>query len=632
MKKRITVCAVFALSLTHSLVLLGQGDPPQRLAREAVERALKIEVAGGSISERAEALEEALKIDKNFAPAHWHRGELFENGKWRTIDEASKKHAAHPYLRAYEKKRRETRDTEEGNWEIATWCEPRAMWQQKHAHLCRVLELNPKNETARLALGWRKTSTGWISAEQVFADVLLAIEEKQSLYKYREKIRKALHKLSSANVELVDDGRKELQNLANAESVVAIEKILSGSTEDLALHAVMLIGAIRHPAATRSLVRHAIYHDSTKVRDNAADELAKRDPHGWVPSVLALLRNPIEVQSTVQFASSGEVLGIRHFFQQENRNTKDSIVMDTSYDRHVQTYVGDVQTSLSVRGTNFNVPARVVDEEYFNYLAYLRDNYYEQLFQEFRLRILTNISLAAASNATTYQNTLAANLNERASYALDKLSEGKKIGSTPDDYWKWWNARKYWGYSSTRVPNNEYYYSTITDVRPVYASYHFDRQVFYSSCLVGATKVASQRGSIPVKDIRIGDLVYTKDIHTGRLQLAPVVQVTNTNAEVDLIRFVAGAETIESSKGHEFFVVGKGWTKACDMKVGDLLHGAAAPTKIESVVESGKARVYNLVVANFANYFVGEGNILSHDLTERAENYYLVPGLAPQAR
>lgn len=591
----------------------------------------RLEVAGASNSQRAVALDEALALDKNHAPARWQRGEVLENGKWLKIDEASKKHASHLYLRGYEKKRRETRDTEEGNWELAAWCELHSLWSQKYAHLCRVVELNPQNQSTRIALGWRQTNLGWVSPEQVIADLRFARDEVVSQQSYGAKVNEIVQKLTSPKEGIVELGEKDLASLTNPSAVIAIEQSMSSKSEPLALRAVGAIGAISHPAATRSLVRHAVYHPNPKVRERAGEQLVQREAQGWAPALLELIRSEVALEFRPEYSESGDLIGLRHVFSQENRGSNDTLVSDTSYIQYLNTFsvgtvavIGGQTVRLRDEDGNAATVMRPVDAALLVGQVIIA-NHNEKVDQQFRIGEHAKQTASSPTNWTASHNAAAKIINLRAFSVLDRYAK-KKIGDKPKDYWEWWQLEKKWGYGGYRPNNVVYQKSGIIDTRN-YAGFTLVR-----SCLVGSTLVSLQQGPKPIKQVRVGDVVNCKDIETGRIHLAPVTRITESKELVDLIAFRAGNETIECSKGHEFFVSGKGWMKACDMKAGDTLHTAEGPIKIESIVESGKAPVYNLVVANYANYFVGDGKILSHDLTERAENYYLVPGLAPESK
>jgi hypothetical protein len=55
------------------------------------------------------------------------------------------------------------------------------------------------------------------------------------------------------------------------------------------------------------------------------------------------------------------------------------------------------------------------------------------------------------------------------------------------------------------------------------------------------------------------------------------------------------------------------------------LTGGTAIDRSDS--EVGKAETYNLSVADFHTYFVGECRVLSHDVTDQLPTLKVVPGL-----
>ena len=58
-----------------------------------------------------------------------------------------------------------------------------------------------------------------------------------------------------------------------------------------------------------------------------------------------------------------------------------------------------------------------------------------------------------------------------------------------------------------------------------------------------------------------------------------------------------------------------------------LLHGVSGSSTIRSVKMVGEAEAYNLIVADFSTYFVGESGILVHDNTQRNPTQAIMPGL-----
>jgi hypothetical protein len=140
----------------------------------------------------------------------------------------------------------------------------------------------------------------------------------------------------------------------------------------------------------------------------------------------------------------------------------------------------------------------------------------------------------------------------------------------------------------------------------------------------------TNRGPIGVEKVRLGDLVIARHPATGETTLKPVIQTTNRPPE-KLLYIKLGEEIIRASGGHPFWVSGKGWLRARELRAGMYLHGLTTPVQITSIiVEDEPAPSFNLVVADFHSYFVqtGEHRILSHDNSLRDPIRTTVPGLS----
>ena len=69
-----------------------------------------------------------------------------------------------------------------------------------------------------------------------------------------------------------------------------------------------------------------------------------------------------------------------------------------------------------------------------------------------------------------------------------------------------------------------------------------------------------------------------------------------------------GEQTIRSTVGHPYFVVGRGWVHAKDLKVGDRLSGSLGEPLVVTGLEirEEQAKHYNFEVEGFHTYFVSE--------------------------
>jgi hypothetical protein len=102
---------------------------------------------------------------------------------------------------------------------------------------------------------------------------------------------------------------------------------------------------------------------------------------------------------------------------------------------------------------------------------------------------------------------------------------------------------------------------------------------------------------------------------------------TTVRSPQPLVKLGLRAETIQATRGHHFWVSGKGWRMARELRPGDRLHGLNGTVSVTDVATGDTAAVYNLVVDRANTYFVGDSLILSHDVTSPAPTNVKVPGL-----
>lgn len=146
-------------------------------------------------------------------------------------------------------------------------------------------------------------------------------------------------------------------------------------------------------------------------------------------------------------------------------------------------------------------------------------------------------------------------------------------------------------------------------------------------CFSPGTLVVTQTGSTAIEALKPGDRVLAQNPETGELAYQAVRGVTLRPA-VPLVEIEAGGETIRATRGHPFWVNGQGWLMAKHLQAGQYLHTPDGPLKIERIGEQPAQEAYNLVVSDFATYFVGKQKILVHDNQPLQGTGVLVPGLA----
>ena len=137
----------------------------------------------------------------------------------------------------------------------------------------------------------------------------------------------------------------------------------------------------------------------------------------------------------------------------------------------------------------------------------------------------------------------------------------------------------------------------------------------FHCCLAGGTVVWTTTGPVAIDRLQPGDVLLTQDQRTGELRVKPVLVTTKRPPE-KVLALHADGTTIRVTAGHPFWVVGKGWTLACELEPGFVLHGLAGGASIDRIEdEVDPVRTFNLVVDEDHSFFCGEAKVLSHDLT-----------------
>lgn len=138
-------------------------------------------------------------------------------------------------------------------------------------------------------------------------------------------------------------------------------------------------------------------------------------------------------------------------------------------------------------------------------------------------------------------------------------------------------------------------------------------------CFVAGTLVETEQGLRPIEEIQIGDMVWARDTETGETALKAITDLIRRESrviwEVVLADPDGEAERFETTDDHPWWIAGQGWKKT-----EELAAGMAVVTKdgrgmvVASVMETDRTdATYNLTVADFETYFVGEQRVLVHN-------------------
>lgn len=128
--------------------------------------------------------------------------------------------------------------------------------------------------------------------------------------------------------------------------------------------------------------------------------------------------------------------------------------------------------------------------------------------------------------------------------------------------------------------------------------------------------ILTATGHIAIEEIKAGDWVWATDPETGETALKQVVQ-TFRNETTELVHVTVGNEEIICTPNHPFYSPVKGWTKACNLRAGDILvtvNGEyVVVEKVQHELLENPETTYNFEVEGFHTYFVGDTEVLVHN-------------------
>ncbi len=135
-------------------------------------------------------------------------------------------------------------------------------------------------------------------------------------------------------------------------------------------------------------------------------------------------------------------------------------------------------------------------------------------------------------------------------------------------------------------------------------------------CFVAGTTVLTTLGKKTIETIQVGDTVPCVDHITGEYAEKKVVSTTVNKVDA-LIELSINGETIQCTGIHPFQVKGKGWVKAEDLQVGDVVYtkgwNVAPIERVEFLRLAEPVEVYNFEVEDSHTYFVGGQYALVHN-------------------
>ncbi|MCH7988122.1 MAG: HEAT repeat domain-containing protein [Planctomycetes bacterium] len=194
----------------------------------------------------------------------------------------------------YETRAKLTADTVEAHWELAEWCTKNRLAEQHRECLQRIVDLEPENEKARLALGFTKYNGTWMTKDGIkrtqgfvrYKGRYITTQEHTLFMKSdaQRELEREWHKtirlwkawLNGKSPERRNDGLAELRNIMEPAAVPALMRYFQDSSQDQRLMYVSILSQIPGPRPVAALVEQSLKDSDHVIRDWALDAIQPR--------------------------------------------------------------------------------------------------------------------------------------------------------------------------------------------------------------------------------------------------------------------------------------------------------------------------------------------------------------------
>jgi hypothetical protein len=208
----------------------------------------------------------------------------------------------------HERRSRTAPDTVDAHRELAEWCRQHELAEEAELHLERVIELDPSDEEARLALGYQRVGDRWLTRDQLMTarglvfhegrwrtpqDV--AVRQRDSAEgnveaEWHSKLRLWRGWLDGNRAERVEEARQLISAIDDPRAAPALVKLLDDEDDEWKFDLVLAtLGRLNDPLVAQTLVAYSLEDDDPEIRARCVDYLTGGErPVSLFPYIQAL--------------------------------------------------------------------------------------------------------------------------------------------------------------------------------------------------------------------------------------------------------------------------------------------------------------------------------------------------------
>ncbi|MEM8944073.1 MAG: hypothetical protein AAGD11_02740 [Planctomycetota bacterium] len=618
-----------------------------------------------------------INATENRDLARWYAGEMQWNARWMSLMEAEQAAAAEEPWLDYRELRNRASDSQHDHERLARWCDKRDLADLARLHWMHVLRFDSSH---RVALG--ELNLVWHDGVLLTTDEAEASKQRRKTWKkqsrqWQANVRRLKKQIEVGQPEAKQAARADLLEIRSPEAVPALIEELAVAHKDQAKTIargqllVDALGGIDSPAAIDSLTEIAIHSTEPGIRYASINRLKNKPKASYIPALISALQMPVSMDVDISQSGSSVVSSYTYAQEQADGSEAYRYQNDTKtipgprYTAVPMGYIADYVGPKKVPGRTVRVPinpghgsapvahgrtrtrsdcsggshtwvlgtdySRQYGDQYvrketipgytiagYHTVRFTGYRYLETSNFVGRMQAATEESRLATQNVErqleAHNQAIAAN-NQRVAEVLTEVT-GETLSAFPKSWWNWWgtylDAHPDIGTSGTRQQLN----AALLNQQP--------------RGLARGTWVWTRRGKRPIEQVRPGDFVLSQDTKTGELAYQLVLAIAAPRS-LAVSKVEVDETELHCAPGHVVWSTGAGWQRVSKLNTNQSLHGLAAESPINDVVDAFEIDSYDLIVDGFHTFFAGERGVLVHDGTPIAPTHVALPGFSPAA-
>lgn len=583
--------------------------------------------------------------------SRWQAGELEIEGQWLSLPGLEEYDQPEAIQRYYAERGKAKLDKERHR-KMAKYCISNNLPTQEAAHWYGVLDSDPNDLEARLALRHTQMQGRWFSSNEISQLQTRAKEQAKAIKEWLPKIRDIVTGIENANSARRLKAIQQLKAIKDPNAILALQFAAERTKAQTSSHLLNALKRFRTKEACMALASIAINNSTTEIGQEAATGLKDFPKEMYVPALLDFMSTEKDLR--------------RNLVTQPNGDLVLQLLEVRELKSHVETAQLDKILKLNNSSTapfgintpfaNREIPGTIAVEG--NTLVAASDN-----------QVASAVTQKEAQRDGDARQMRIAQENEqtrqmqRSICTVLRISTGEKLDDSPTLWWNWWDmhqeiltvgskeilrnydrnfqslvysvdpqrTRIFQATGSTERPADDAPVSTAPSaelgnrIRPSFARINPSTRL---DCLAAGTMIQTERGLRPIETLQIGDNVVSQNIATGAISLKPVLRTSQRPPSITVVIALSNDEKIQATLGHHWWVIGKGWIKTKDLQPGMQIRTASSYIEITKLEDAEDTITYNLSVADNHTYFVGSERLLSYDSNELIPTLQTVPGVA----